>query len=519
MQCSRGKFRADTHLQDPGQISRTQTSKPEPAPEPEIAPSVIPHRTLSAPLQFIGPPALRRTRSPYAVEFPQSARLKPLDLGNPFCKHPHGPKRRVTLPSLVVADGEAATLATLVGSPEPRVGTTSLDIAREAPEQEIGLAVTSPLYNPKRRSRSTNDLREMIAATHPQRKRSQEIRYWRESVTGSMLLAFASEKAEEPERQPVEEIDNDPTPVVQQADPFTMPGTSHEAEDVVRTPIKSSSPILGRPSTAHVELSKELEERIAKLEEGLRSFQSSLQRLTAKENRSTVIIADSDSSPRRSRQRTPSILVNTLRDQDYRPPPLSAQQAPEDPFYSLPSERSPRPRTPSPPQRTFATLYNIITEERSARRNFEKQLRDERSARINLEYEIRGLRNDVAELQCQLSSHRTFRNSGQRVSSGSGYPTPSRSPEGRYSGFYSGIQERARRRGSDEGLATTWRDTIVQGGRMVSRFSGSDESEEIRMASDDEDEELVTPYELYQTPAEEKKSVGLGIGPKEDGMF
>ncbi|KAJ9630898.1 hypothetical protein H2203_001425 [Taxawa tesnikishii (nom. ined.)] len=444
--------------EDPGQISRTQTSKPEPAPEPEIAPSVIPHRTLSAPLQFIGPPALRRTRSPYAVEFPQSARLKPLDLGNPFCKHPHGPKRRVTLPSLVVADGEAATLATLVGSPEPRVGTTSLDIAREAPEQEIGLAVTSPLYNPKRRSRSTNDLREMIAATHPQRKRSQEIRYWRESVTGSMLLAFASEKAEEPERQPVEEIDNDPTPVVQQADPFTMPGTSHEAEDV---------------------------------------------RLI----------------PRRSRQRTPSILVNTLRDQDYRPPPLSAQQAPEDPFYSLPSERSPRPRTPSPPQRTFATLYNIITEERSARRNFEKQLRDERSARINLEYEIRGLRNDVAELQCQLSSHRTFRNSGQRVSSGSGYPTPSRSPEGRYSGFYSGIQERARRRGSDEGLATTWRDTIVQGGRMVSRFSGSDESEEIRMASDDEDEELVTPYELYQTPAEEKKSVGLGIGPKEDGMF
>ena len=53
------------------------TSHPR-IPERPVEEDDVVQRVLSAPLSVMPPPAFNRTRSPYAVEFPRSARLKPL---------------------------------------------------------------------------------------------------------------------------------------------------------------------------------------------------------------------------------------------------------------------------------------------------------------------------------------------------------------------------------------------------------------------------------------------------------
>lgn len=537
---------------DPGQVARIDIP-----PEPYFAPEAIPHRTLSAPLQLVEPPSFRRieARSPYAVEFPQSARLKPLDLGNPFYRQPHGPKRRATLPSLILADREAAALTAALKDRGLAESDTASDNGRDTPQPEIGMAVTIGISNPKRRSRSANDLRQMFTVSHPSRKRSQEIRYWRESYVGSLLQSDEIEGPSKPENSEPEEVYqesyHDPEQTSQPVQAHPSPDT-YTAGDKQQPLPSNTSPQSTRPLTAGTEIATDLENRVAKLESGLVSFQRALQRLTADTNRRTIIV--SNSPTRRSRQHTPSILVDTLRDPMYRPPPLSSTNPsptpPTDPspFHPNPSQpgtgTSPhhqhdRPRTPSPPHRTFATLYSIITEERSARRVLENQ--------------VRTMAAEMAELQYQLSSRGGSPALSPALAHRSGYPTPSPEPvqdQQRFEPVYSSLtaqaQDRDRDRqsgGSESGLATTWRDTGetgvssasagfrvaaahsstgIAGGPIVSRFSGSDESEEggAREEEDVDDEELVTPYEGYQTPVEDPRALGKATrGESDEGMF
>ncbi|KXL42849.1 MAG: hypothetical protein FE78DRAFT_34061 [Acidomyces sp. 'richmondensis'] len=126
-------------------------------PMAAAAAAVIPHRTLSAPLHQQQPQQLPRTRSPYAVEFPQSSRLKPLDLGNPFTAPGSSLRRRKTLPE-------------------------GRDTPDEEDDDRLGAAV---VVNPKRRSRSAGDMKAAVG----ERNRSEEIRFWRESLSPPPPLA------------------------------------------------------------------------------------------------------------------------------------------------------------------------------------------------------------------------------------------------------------------------------------------------------------------------------------------
>ncbi|KAK0785503.1 hypothetical protein LTR59_009318 [Friedmanniomyces endolithicus] len=286
----------------------TQVEEPEPD-------SILPHRTLSAPLQQLPSPSLQRVRSPYAVNFPHSSRLKPLPLGDPYYAPGSQLRRRKSLPSLVVADEEADEIAPPVDDEE----VTSFEEPREKPATDL-LKRASTIRSRKRRSRSADDLRQAMTENSLPRKRSDEIRFWRDSSHFSVLRAsgFVSKEPRDPSLDiPAE----DRTPVAMTEDPFTT--TTRQS----RTATLRSSP--HSPQVQHertfsdadiqsasgygTELSKDLEDRVARLEAGLQNFQQSLARLTAERNRRTVLVGGMPQKRRLSTDaRTPSMLADTL---------------------------------------------------------------------------------------------------------------------------------------------------------------------------------------------------------------
>lgn len=311
----------------------------------------LPHRTLSAPLQITPTPVFAsRLRSPYAVEFPQSARLKPLNLGNPLPASGKQLKRRKTLPSVLLADRDAAKLKKSLESPVETPPIPELEDA-VAPAHETA-RVVSRSKRSKRRSRSAGDLKGDRAPSVP-RKRSEEIRYWRESMHGGVLrmsgftnYLYSELHGEQAEptlqvESPPHKQDEDTTPTAEVRDPFT-----HQP---ARPAAINSSPRSHRPTISEAdirsasnlgtEMSQDLEDRVARLESGLHSFQRSLQRLTAQSNRKTVILggipATATARGSINTIRTPSMLADTLFDPDGAP------------NYNLESLHSPQRKRPS----------------------------------------------------------------------------------------------------------------------------------------------------------------------------
>lgn len=431
----------------------------------EKGPESLPQRTLSAPLKHVDPPEIRRMRSPYAVQFPTSARLKPLDLGNPFYAQQYNPKRRASLPSVVLGDREAAAVAALIGQGES-------GHASRQNTGEIGIALTDQNSNSRRRSRSADDLRRAFTALQPPRERDEEIKYWRQSYTGSVLY---TPMPGVDETEPDVSRNDSVTPQAQPSDPTDVRRSVSPLTFVKEGQSTTTTPMVSRPITAGGD-SQELEERVTRLESRLLEFQESLQRLTADNNRETTNL-DNRPPTRRSRQHTPSILVNTLRDPEYRAPQLEAveEHGPSDGGASAEDMNyASSPRTPSPPAaRTFATLYQIINDERSIRRTLETQ--------------VRGLQQNLEEMQYQLS---------QPIISRSNQPhTNNQTPRPQY------VQPQHARNQSNVSSSDP-------GHRVISRFSQSDsltDSEAARMQEQREEgeEEMQTPYETYQTPVEE----------------
>lgn len=95
----------------------------------------VPQRALSTPLHIDIPPVRgTKVRSPYAVEFPKSAKLKPLDMSSPF-DSPGGPlRRRKTLPNILIPgdDATAITAAAKKSELPPMPARSSAEITRPA---------------------------------------------------------------------------------------------------------------------------------------------------------------------------------------------------------------------------------------------------------------------------------------------------------------------------------------------------------------------------------------------------
>ncbi|KAK3052381.1 hypothetical protein LTR09_006591 [Extremus antarcticus] len=510
----------------PSQVSppRHQYHRSEPyttlAPQPEVLEDTaededFAYRTFSAPTGILPSPAVLRTRSPYAVEFPQSSRLKPLNIGDPYTAPGSQLRRRKTLPSVRLAEAEAKAVS-VAAVPEETLEDADED------DTEIGRAVSTSVGE-KRRSRSAGDLRHPLPPQAPKRKRSDEIRYWRESFQGSVLRASGFTVPVREESLSAN-VDEERTPTARGDDPF----------DSSIPPIPSSPPRrlqetsgsdFASPSALGSQLSQDLEDRVARLEAGLRSFRGELAQIAADRNRRTVLIGGipTPSLHRRASSggRSASMLAQTLQGDlgpspyqyDYTdtlrpatspPPPRtpperhvsppmpqpvpvnSREPEHDDPFTSAP--HPPRassrpsdnvelsagllPQPQQPPQYTFRSLYAMLSDERSARRRLEMQMR--------------GLRQEIADLHYQVS---TVSNVQSQRSSYYAAMDP----------MVGSSRLHALLRDTDESPPHTRRARDSHGvaidSRVVSRFSGS-ESEAAA------EPELETPHEAYMTPRE-----------------
>lgn len=511
----------------------TGLSPPQEVPEPTTREDDITRRTFSAPFEILPSPGFSRTRSPYAVEFPQSARLKPIDLGNPFSAPGSQLRRRKTLPSMLVVDSDADAIAASIGTSDaPPV--PSLELVRDRPSLDVGR--TSTARSEKRKSKSADDLRRaMKARENLPRKRSEEIRYWRDSFQGSVLRAsgFTVQRPSTNYGQEQEQTEGDKTPIARAEDPFVerrAQGSGSSPTYQIPGPGESEADV-GSPSALGTELSRDLEDRIAKLEAGLQNFRGELDQLTADRSRRTIIPGGAPTRSRRrasSDGRTASFLADTLQSDL---PPSSYQYQYSDTVRARPSTSPQPPRTPTrdeprpaippipmrepamddpfsspsdpsfltapsktvvgsdsesgapqrqPPQHTFRSLYEMLTDERSARRKLEMQLRGLRDEIANLNYQV--------SLQSNVQSQRSSYYASVDPMVGSS----------RLHALIRATENSPPRSSQRESAGTRFSTDQP----IVSRFSGSES--EAGGAAEVEAEEMQTPYEKYQTPAEER---------------
>ena len=483
----------------------TALAPPPEVPEGDVEDDTFVQRTFSVPVVPMSS-NIQRTRSPYAVEFPRSARLKPINLGSPFNAPGSTLRRRKTLPSVLISDSDAAAIQASIQSPD-EVGDAPR-MSQEPPSSEIGRALRTS-ESDRRKSRSADDLRlALVNTSRLSRKRSEEIQFWRESIHGGVLRASGF-RAPGPEIGEAEEHEEDKTPMAQIADPFVSEPEPSGLSPLMRRPQDVS------PSALGTELSQDLEDRVARLEAGLGSFRRELAQLAADRNRRTILIGNTGTQPRRasSGSRTASMLAETLAS-DLEPSgyqyqytggarPSTSPEPPRTPTrFADPSAAVPampvfqrtseeQYRTPSPPvapaatagnngngsnrgqtpQYTFRSLYEMLTDERSARRRLETQMRGLRDEISNLNYQV-SLQSNV---QSQRSSY--YAQGSNRLQAL--LRETEDSPPG------TDVQQRD---SGNTGLSTEQQ-------RVVSRFSGTE--------SESGTGDLQTPHEAYQTPLEE----------------
>lgn len=397
-------------------------------------------------------------------------------------------------------------MGTALGSPpDSGVGRKSLESPHVVPESEIGLAITSTPRTEKRRSRSAHDLRQTMVERPPTRKRSEEIRFWRESFAGTVLLnpdtpPMLDDAGEDGNDSGNEENNDEDNEVL-------VPFNDHTNETPTlltcaaprsatdHSHAKDSSPLIGnsRPSTAGAERTEELERRVAKLESSLQDFQFSLERLTL-DSRAQTLIPAFEPRPRLRRNHTPSILIDTLQQPTWRAQSFESPREVlkyEDAGDVLEREwdgsvRRDRPFTPDMQSRSVS--YGGIRHSIVA--GLYDQLAEERTARYRLETQFQTLQREVTAMATRLE-----RGSWNSYSVPA-HPVlhPPRTPD---------ESERGASRDSNYDARAE--------PRFVSRFSGSDSVVESEIYAQQQhqqelmnvEEEVQTPYELYRTPLEE----------------
>ncbi|EMC98994.1 hypothetical protein BAUCODRAFT_387030 [Baudoinia panamericana UAMH 10762] len=518
----------------------------------------MPQRTWSVPMDVLPSPTFERTRSPYAVEFPQSAKLKPIKLGDPFNAPGSKLRRRKTLPSVLLNEAEAAAVRAVVDEPPMPEGSG------ETPSPDLSRKFS--VRNAKRKSRSAGDLKGVPITMSPARNRSDEIRYWRESFQGAAFRTsvvrtsgftakdFSGTRYEggAAERMPLAHVTDDPF----RPQSSTSPG------------IASGSPMLHGASVSDAdvlsaaaygtELSGDLEDRVARLETGLRSFQQAISRLTADRNRRTVLVGSAPQRRSSTDARTPSMLADTLAGPlmeatwhfGYPEPerPSTSPPPPMTPVHGA-TRRRPAPaaqaehlsggfHTPSPPLAvqqqpaqasstagtqpqpyTFRSLYEMLADERSARRQLERQIRSN-------DAQIRNMRQEITDLQYQVSigsqvqSHRSSYTPLDPTIGSSRLRELLRGTEASPPGTAEGRLQQGGRQQRDSNMTGQTGHSVSANPGMVSRFSASESEMGV---PNDSAEELATPYHAYHTPTEDRSRFPLvttgGLRQSEGEMF
>ncbi|KAH3913379.1 hypothetical protein HBI56_084230 [Parastagonospora nodorum] len=339
-------------------------------------------------------------------------------------------RRRATLPSVPSAGIQRHSLD------EPRGRLSAWD---ERPDEEtlpspgigIGIALSSPTQATsmanKRRSRSADALRDLVReSASMDRRRSAEIRYWRQShASGSIYSRPQTARTVETIRS----IQRQETRITQSGDgiaemsatishvdePSPLPIEADQVREVeppvsafnfglksgfsddATTTSEAPAPV-SPPERSKNRLS--IEDRVAHLEGTFQSIESSLKRMSSRNNRQTIILSD---APRnlRSRQRSSSTSHTN--------------------FDSLPNYQSSNDTLKSNP--ASPTLVRPNTNEGSKEQVVEKlyeALKYERTARKALEQQVHNLQQDIADLHALVNKL-----IASATATSPSYPTPS----------------------------------------------------------------------------------------------
>lgn len=483
---------------EPSQLA----AQPELPEQLEAGDALTPRTVSASPLTILPTIPFQRVRSPYAVEFPRSARLKPLNLGNPFDAPGSQLRRRKTEPTIQPLESDATAQS---GSNESsdEIAASVTRSYRDKPRASGKKAARD-----KRKSRSADDLVHLSSDTNtPPRKRSEEIQYWRDSFQGSVSHGdgFGSFLARQSIDEPNEDKFSNSALGASEGASRTQAGTPSHYRDLSGDVVP--------PSAVGTELARELEDRVAKLEAGLHSFRGQLAQMTATRNRRTVVVGDpTDVANTRRAERTASMLALDLQTDiapssyryDYsrtmRPssspdnpktPPRMAPPLPvasryvDHPFVES-SQPAPQKAPSTPPEReilaqampqpTFKALYEMLSDERAARRR--------------LELQMEGLRTELATLHHQVSEQSNFQS--QRSSF---IPmTDAIAGSSRLQDFLRGTDTSPASVGVSRWRQARNRSSIEQRA-MISRFSGS-ESEHDAVGEPEES----TTYANYRVP-------------------
>ncbi|KAH7132227.1 hypothetical protein B0J11DRAFT_220510 [Dendryphion nanum] len=455
-------------------------------------------------------------------------------------------RRRATLPSVLLAHSDAQSLPGVVHGSFDRLPAWDENDGQSIPSPQIGIALSSPppggaqSVQSKRRSRSAGALRD-LAKGRPsiERRRSAEIRYWRNSYQSGSIYSTATRPqtartvetvrsietldtvAQAPEsvaetrnttqHLPVAQHDQDVSQIPLSVEHFNFgnlksefSADEQEEEEVLPGPELER----GREHEPEPEIPprsihrQSVEERVHHLEANVRDLETSIRRISGRTNRQTIILENAPKG-RRSRNRSSSATSDrqgshhsskgshtTISRVDYSSPP-SPTLAPLSAVDEFPSSRSdpqtiisepsihPRPST----HHGYSASIDHLT----------AALHHERSARKALEHQVNSLQREFHDLHALVTKFLTTSPS---------YPTPS--PDT----IMTSNEERMTtpRAHAERGLGF---DSAERGIRQtrISRFSNDgSEAGNDSLGSSRED---VTSPETWMTPKEES---GFGNG-------
>ncbi|CAI6332313.1 unnamed protein product [Periconia digitata] len=386
-------------------------------------------------------------------------------------------RRRATLPTLL-AGAETQSLKDRV---------QHLEVWHERPESEhvanaeIGIALSGPPHadavnslQSKRRSRSAGALRDLAkSAASDERRRSAEIRFWRSSFASGSVRSDQMQRPQTAQtvdtvlstniKETVESESHAPpivdlAPVISQPE---VPRQSQEDQSRIELPVEAFNfgdlksgfsddeesirpPAVTHsrshsPSQAKPERRLSIEDRIKHLEEGMRTLEGSVHRMSGRSNRQTIVLENAPKGRRGSRNRSSSgasdrqeshhssstrsrsgSRTTRLRtsDSDLQQHAASASPAPVAPLSAVTEDvssatlQSPQPGAPIDSQPT-ASQYNALLAHLNS---LQLTLTHERQSRKALETQIITLQREVSDLHSLIN---------RLVHWSPNYPTPS----------------------------------------------------------------------------------------------
>ncbi|KAH8676672.1 hypothetical protein BGZ60DRAFT_262636 [Tricladium varicosporioides] len=265
---SPGDVRAGQHRSDPTALSRSPKEGAQ-------------KRSASLPINEYNR-ALRSHSVITTEDFPLDSATNPNR--DSVQTNPQTRPRRATTPSRLWTPTKLPGYADWTGlSPRPASSHArgSKYISEAEAEAVIGMAVTSGSH-PNRRSRSLGELRGAMMAPSIARRRSDEIRYWRESYDPGILSPMSSNRAEAEDPILPDELDDPPV----------------EPED---TPQPFNFGPMGEMAGMKITQAASLETRVQRLESRMQKMEKTILRLHRNQSMDALHLQD---PPKRNPNRT-----------------------------------------------------------------------------------------------------------------------------------------------------------------------------------------------------------------------